>query len=76
MDNKEKKSNEKIGFPFPFKKFEKMAEMMKNCCPGEGDMTDCCSMMKKMMMQCHEGKEETSQDAEHGLGNGDLKAQS
>ncbi|MGZ6202925.1 MAG: hypothetical protein ACXWM6_15560 [Thermodesulfobacteriota bacterium] len=76
MDNKEKKSNEKIDFPFPFKKFEKMAEMMKNCCPGEGDMTDCCSMMKKMMMQCHEGKEETSQDAEHGLGNGDLKAQS
>jgi hypothetical protein len=32
--------------------------------------------MKKMMMQCHEGKEETSQDAERGLGNGDLKAQS
>jgi len=69
MDNKEKKSNEKIGFPF--RKFEKMAEMMKNCCPGEGDMTDCCSMMKKMMMRCHEGKEETSQNSECGVPNTD-----
>ena len=64
MDNKEKKSNEKIDFPFPFKKFEKMAEMMKNCCAGEGDMTDCCSMMKKMMMQCYEGKEKTEKKKE------------
>jgi hypothetical protein len=51
MDNKEKKS----------KKFEKMAEMMRNCCPGEGDMADCCSMMKKMM-QCSEGKEEPEKE--------------
>jgi len=65
MDNKEKKSNEKIDFPFPFKKFEKMAEMMKNCCPGEGDMTNCCSMMKKMM-QSHEGKEGTEKKKETG----------
>ncbi len=26
-----------------------MAEMMKNCCPGEGRATDCCSMMMRMM---------------------------
>jgi hypothetical protein len=32
-------------------KFEKMAEMMRNCCKGEGDMADRCSMMKKMMGQ-------------------------
>jgi hypothetical protein len=37
-------------------KFEKMAEMMKNCCTGEGDMADCCSMMRKMMKFC-EGEE-------------------
>jgi hypothetical protein len=30
-------------------KFEKMVEMMKGCCPGEGGMADCFSMMKKMM---------------------------
>ena len=53
MDNKEKKNNEKLfqegDFTFPFRKFEKMAEMMKNCCPGKNVMADCCSMMKKMM---------------------------
>jgi len=37
-------------------KFEKMAEMMKNCCIGESNMADCCSMMKKMMEFC-EGEE-------------------
>jgi hypothetical protein len=60
MDNKEKKS----------KKFEKMAEMMRNCCPREGDMADCCSMMKKMMQYC-EGKEEASQNSECGVPNTD-----
>ena len=60
MDNKEKKNNEKMfregDFPFPFKKFAKMAEMMRNCCKGEGDMADCCSMMKKMMGQEKRGE--------------------
>ena len=37
-------------------KFEKMAEMMKSCCTGEGDRADCCSMMRKMM-ECCEGEE-------------------
>jgi len=51
MDNEEKKDNKKMfqEGDFPFGKFEKMAEMMKSCCTGEGDMADCCSMMKKMM---------------------------
>jgi hypothetical protein len=53
MDTKEKKNSEKMfqkdDFPFPFKQFEKMAEMMKNCCKEEGSMADCCAMMKKMM---------------------------
>jgi len=37
-------------------KFEKMAEIMRSCCAGEGDMADCCSMMRKMMRFC-EGEE-------------------
>jgi hypothetical protein len=60
MDKKEKKNNEKMfqegDFPFPFRKFEKMAEMMRNCCKGEGDRADCCSMMKKMMGQEKRGE--------------------
>ena len=30
-------------------KFWKISEMMKSCFTDEGDMADCCSMMKKMM---------------------------
>jgi hypothetical protein len=60
MDKKEKKNNEKMFqegvFTFPFRKFEKMAEMMRNCCKGEGGMADCCSMMKKMMGQEKRGE--------------------
>jgi hypothetical protein len=38
-------------------KLEKMAEMMRSCCTGEGDVGDgCSSMMRKMMKQ--EGKDE------------------
>ena len=53
MDTKEKIDNEKMSqegdFPFPFRKFKKMAEMVRSCCIGEGGMADCCSMMRKMM---------------------------
>jgi len=38
-------------------RFEKMAERMKSWCTGEGDVSDCCSMMRKMMEFCQ--KEET-----------------
>ena len=53
MDNKEKKNSERMFHKcgFNFKKFEKMAEMMRNCCTGEGGMMDCCSMMRKMMKE-------------------------
>jgi hypothetical protein len=37
-------------------KFEKMAEMMRNCCKDEGGLADCCSMMKKMMGQMKRGE--------------------
>ena len=53
MSKEKKKNNEKMfqegGFPFPFKKCEKMAEMIRTYCAGEGCMADCCSMMLKMM---------------------------
>jgi hypothetical protein len=69
MDPKEKKNKEKMfqegDFPFPFKQFEKMAEMMKNCCKEEGSMADCCSMMKKMM-GCGEGAETTEEKKDTG----------
>ncbi len=31
--------------------FQKMAEMMKTCCPSQGDGFDCCSFMRRMMDQ-------------------------
>ena len=58
MDSKREKDCESMFHKggFNFKKFEKMAEMMKSCCTGEGGMSDCCSMMRKMMEE-GEGKE-------------------
>ena len=51
--NNEKKSQAST-FSFLCRDSQKMAEMMKSCCPGEADIMDCCSMMKRMMGQ---GKE-------------------
>ena len=53
--NSEKRPDE-AKFSFPCGDFEKMAEMMKNCCPNEGGPIDCCSMMRKMMERSKEGK--------------------
>jgi hypothetical protein len=49
-------------------KCEKMAEIMKSCFTGEGNMADCRSMMRKMM-ECNQGekaekKEKNAQEAE------------
>ena len=67
MDNRREKGNEgmfrKGGFNF--KKFEKMAEMMRSCCTGEGGMMDCCSMMRKMMKQ-GDGKQTGEKDKDTG----------
>ncbi len=46
--NKEKKPHS-TQFHFPCGDFQKMAEMMKSCCPGEGDIMDCCSTMRTTM---------------------------
>jgi hypothetical protein len=67
MDNKQKTKHEKMfqegNIPFPFEKCEKMAEMIKTYCAGEGRMADCCSMMKKMM-GCGEGEQTTRKKEE------------
>ncbi len=68
----EKRSNE-AKFSFPCGDFEKMAEMMKNCCPDEGSTFDCCSMMRKMMERSQGRKpkkaEETQKTSEGGENN-------
>jgi hypothetical protein len=46
--NNEKKSQKANPLPH-CGDFQKMAEMMKTCCPGEGDVIHCCSIMKTMM---------------------------
>ncbi len=48
--NNEKKPHA-ARFSFPCGDFQKMAEMMKSCCPGDGDAVDCCSMMRRTMAQ-------------------------
>jgi len=65
MDNKEKKDNKKMfqEGDFPFGKFEKMAEMMRNCCSKEGGMADFCSMMKKMMGREGRGEKKEKEES-------------
>ena len=65
----EKKPNE-AGFVFPFGDFQKMAEMMKNCCPGEGSAVDCCSMMRRMMERRNDSKAKKTNEIETKNGPG------
>ncbi len=46
---------------FPCGDFQKMAEMMKSCCPGEGDIIDCCSMRRMMAQSKGAEAEETNE---------------
>ncbi len=48
--NEKKKSQKANPFP-PREEFQKMGEMMKTFCTGEGNATDCCSFMRKLMGQ-------------------------
>ncbi len=59
MEKKQEKDAERMFHEggFDFKKFEKMVEMMKGCCTGEG-MPDCCSMMRRMMEQVKDKEKE------------------
>jgi hypothetical protein len=45
-------------------KFEKMAEIMIGWYQGEGNMTNCCAMMKKMMQQSERKETEKKKDTE------------
>ena len=70
--NNKKKSQKTAPFPH-CGDFQKMAEMMKSCCPSEGNAIDCCSMMMRMM-GCGKGVEATetkeAQKAPKGGDNG------
>ncbi len=57
----EERSN-KANFSFPCGDFEKMAAMMKNCCPDEEGTFDCCSMMRKMMEGSKGGRSEKAEE--------------
>ncbi len=61
--NSEKRPSE-AKFSFPCGDFEKMAEMMKNCCSDEGGTFDCCSMMRKMMERSGEAGAKKSGEAQ------------
>lgn len=69
MDNKQKTKYEKMfqegDFSFPFEKCEKMAEMIRTYCAGEGGMAECCSMMRKMMGR-DKGKQTTRKREQTG----------
>lgn len=65
MENKKKLNNENVFKEGDFSShFKKIAEMMRSCCPGEGKMADCCSMMRKMI-QCGEGEEPMKKNKEN-----------
>jgi hypothetical protein len=49
---------------FPCRDFQKMAEMMKNCCPDENAAIDCCSMMKRMMERGKSGQGKKGQETQ------------
>ncbi len=48
--SKEKKSQKANSSPHGGD-FQKIPEMMKTFCTGEGDAIDCCSIMRRMMGQ-------------------------
>ncbi len=50
-------------FSFP-RGDKKMAEMMKSCCPGEGNIIDCCSMMRRMMAQSKGAETEETKETQ------------
>ena len=70
--NNEKKSQKATPFSH-CGDFQKMAEKMKTFCSDEGDVFDCCSIMRRMKVQGKgaeaEGTKETQKQPEGG-GNG------
>lgn len=61
--NNEKKTQE-ADFLFSCGNFQKMAEMMKNFCPGEDSTIDCCSMMRRMTELSKGGEPKKTQETQ------------
>ncbi len=65
------KKSQKIN-PFPHcGDFQKMAEMMKSCCPSEGNTIDCCSIMMRMMGQVKGAESKETSEAKKSPKGGD-----
>ncbi len=61
--NNEKKSQD-TDFFFPCGDLQKMAEMMKNCCPDERDAISRCSMMRRRMGHGKGGQAKKEQETQ------------
>ncbi len=59
--NNEKKKSQKANPSSHCGDLQKMAEMMKTCCSGEGGAIDCCSMMRRMTERDKEGEPEKTE---------------
>ena len=55
--SKEEKKSQEAGPLSPCGGFQKMAEMMKSCCPTEDGILDCCSLASRMMGHSKEAQE-------------------
>lgn len=68
--NNEKKA-QYTDFAFPCGDFQKMAEIMKNCCPDESGANNCCSMMRRMMGHRKGGQAKKGQETQKPLKGGE-----
>ncbi len=62
--NNEKKKSQKANSLPHCGDLQKMAEMMKNCCRGEGGAIDCFSMMRRMMERSKGGEPKKTQETQ------------
>jgi len=61
--NNQKKSQKANPFPH-CGDFQKMAEKMKTFCSDKGDVFDCCSIMRRMMVQSKEAEAEEAKETQ------------
>lgn len=62
--NDEKKKSQKANPLSHCGDFQKMAELMKTHCPGEGGAIDCCSMMRRMKERGKGGEPKKTQETQ------------
>ncbi len=58
----DEKEHQDTNFSFPCGDFQKMAEMMEDCCLHESDAKDCCSIMRRMMGRDQGGQAKKEQE--------------